>query len=491
MEGQGGDVGRIRGECLLFDRAALWDRSGADRPLDRESLFSWERAAGTRPVRIVEGAIVRTYAPFVRGAAGPPLKIVHGLHQYHPVRGGAEGLMRNVSERLAARGHAVTVIATTARSTEDYFLPGKGKDLLPEGRETVNGVEVERVPFRRTGAAVLNVMRAAAVRLPFFPGGNLARMKSWGPRSAAYERALESSAEGADVVSAAPLPTLNVWYAWKAARKAGRPFVVVPCFHTEDAGSFHNRLHYRMMRDADAVIALTVPEKDFLCREAGLDPEKVHVLGAGIDLDVAEPDPAVDVRARHGIHEGKIVLFLGQHGRHKGILELLSAMGDVWKERPDTALVIAGNPTAHTAEIEETVATLGPEERSRVHLIKGVPEEEKRAFYRAADIFASVSPFESFGIVYLEAWRERKPVIGCRRGGAATLIEEFRDGLLVHDGNTIELAGAIAELLGDDAARARMGEAGYRKLTEKYRWERIIDRWEAIYHDVRDKRRAD
>ena len=395
--------------------------------------------------------------------------------------------MQSVSERLAARGHEVGVIATTALSTEDYFLPGRGKNLLPAGESAVGGVSVTRVPFNRRGAAALNVIRALANRVPFFPFGNRWRLRSWGPRSRAYAKALAARAD-ADVIGAAPLPNMNVWYAWRAARAAGKPFVVIPCFHTEDAWTFHNPIYYKLMREADAVIALTESEKDFLCREAGLDGGRVHVLGAGIDLD--ERAPKVDVRVKYGIRQSRVVLFLGQHGRHKGILDLLSAMRHVWMERPDTAVVIAGNPTAHTAEIEADIATFPAELRERVYLVKGVPEEEKRAFYRAADIFVSVSPFESFGIVYLEAWAEGLPVIGCRRGASSKLIDELRDGLLVSDGNPIETAGAIVELLGDDAARKAMGEAGRKKVVGRYQWDRIIDRWEGIYQDVRRKRPA-
>lgn len=475
----------VRGECLFFDRAALWSFRGGERPLSRKVLFSWERVTGGHPVLVAGDMVVYLRPPLAAEEDRPPLRIVHGLHQYFPARGGAEWLMQNVSERLAARGHEVRVIATTALSTEDYFLPGRGKNLLPAGEDKVGGVSVVRVPFTRRGAAILNLLRAAANRIPFIPGGNRWRMISWGPRSAAYAKAL-AAPPGADLIGAAPLPNMNVWYAWRAARRSGLPFVIIPCFHIEDPYSFHNPFYYRMMRDAAAVIALTEAEKEFLCREARLDPEKVHVLGAGIDLDAAEP--AADIRLKYGIRQTRIVLFLGQHGRHKGILELLSAMRHVWKECPDTAVVIAGNPTAHTAEIEAEIATFPDELRERAYLVKGVSEEEKRAFYQAADIFVSVSPFESFGIVYLEAWRERLPVIGCRRGAASKLIEEGHDGLLVNDANPIELAGAVVELLRDEKARAAMGETGYKKVVERFQWNRIIDRWEAIYREIHGKR---
>jgi glycosyltransferase involved in cell wall biosynthesis/SAM-dependent methyltransferase len=476
----------IRSECLFFDRKALWDLREGERSLDRGSLFFWESIPGGAPALTAGDTAVHRLPPPAGPARRPPLKIVHAMHQYHPARGGAEWLMKNVSERLAARGHDVRVVATTARSTEDYFLPHRGKDLLAPGREDIGGVSVRRVPFTRRGAAVLNFGRAVATRIPLGPAGSRLRMMSWGPRSVEYARALEEAAD-ADVIAAAPLPTANAWYAWKAARRLGKPFVLIPCFHIEDRYSFHNPLHYRMMRDAAAVIALSEAEKDFLCREGRLDPDKVHVNGAGMDLEVDES--SVDIRARHGIRERRIVLFLGQHGLHKGILDLLGAMHHVWKEHPDTALVIAGSPTAHTAEIERKIAALPAGERERVRLVKGVPEAEKRSYYRAADVFVSVSPFESFGIVYLEAWREELPVVGCRRGAAAALIEEMRDGLLVHDGNLIELAGAVVELLGDEEARRAMGEAGRRKVAERFCWDRIIERWEGVYHDARGRRR--
>jgi glycosyltransferase involved in cell wall biosynthesis len=417
---------------------------------------------------------------------GDRMKVLHGLHQYHPAIGGAENLMREVSERLAARGHAVTIIATTARSTEDYLLPGRGKDLLPAGEETVGGVRVRRVGFTRKGRRALVFLRKVAWRVPI-PWGDRWRALAWGPRSREYRAA--ALAEDFDVAAGCPLPNWNVGYTLEAARAKGRPVVVVPCFHTEDLYSFGNPIYYDWMRRADAVVTLTDWEKEFLVRTARLDEARVHTIGVGIgDL---EPEPeraggtaAVDVRAKYGIREERIVLFLGQMGAHKGILTLITAMEDAWDHGVDAALVIAGNPTAHTSTIEARIRELDPKHGRRITLVKGFPEEEKRAFFRAADLFVQVSPFESFGIVFLEAWRDGVPVVGCRRGGSAKLIDEFKDGLLALDGNSRELTAAIEILLADGTARKRMGEAGRRKVRERYAWDAVIDRWEELYRGL-------
>ena len=418
------------------------------------------------------------------------MKILHCLHNYHPARGGAEGLMKDVSERLAARGHEVTVLATTAWSVEDFsYAHPRDRVPMAAGEETVNGVRVRRVPFSRRGGAALRLARSIAWRVPV-PGGRHIRSISWGPRSRAYARAAREEAARADLVVACPLPTRNVHYAAKAAARLGRPFAVVPCFHTEDPATFDNPLHYRWMSEADAVVALTETERIFFENRAGLPPGKTRVGGVGIDVDSGPPPNPARARKKYGLPDGDIVLFAGQHGLHKNLKDLVKAMGLFWDAGGRAGLVIAGNPTAHTREIESLVALLPPEARRRIVLVKGFPEEDKRDLLRTAAVFVSVSAFESFGIVFLEAWREGLPVIGCTRGASSRVIEPYRDGFLVEPGRPRELAGALLPLLADPEARRRMGEAGRRKIEDQYIWEKVMDTWEKIYREAVERRRT-
>ncbi|MDW7760058.1 MAG: glycosyltransferase family 4 protein [Acidobacteriota bacterium] len=411
------------------------------------------------------------------------MKILHCLHNYHPARGGAEELMRRVGERLAARGHEIAVLASNAWSVENYFLPRCGRGLMPPGEEILNGLRVRRVPFSRRGARFLNLMRAVARRLPV-PGGPRIRALAWGPRSRAYARAAEEEAGRVDLIVACPLPTLNVGYAWKAARRRRRPLVVVPCFHTEDPSTYDNPLYDRWMRGAEAVIALTEGEKEYLERRPGLRGVNVRVAGVGIDLD---PDGAPDgdrTREKYGIPAGDVILFLGQHGLHKGLKDLIAAMEIFWDGGGPACLVIAGNPTSHTPEIEKSASAVSAARGRKIIVIKGFPEEDKRALLREASVFVMVSPFESFGIVFLEAWREGLPVVGCVRGASAKVIEPFADGLLVEAGRPRELAGALLALILDPETRRRMGERGRARVVERYAWENVIMEWEKIYRDA-------
>jgi glycosyltransferase involved in cell wall biosynthesis len=235
------------------------------------------------------------------------------------------------------------------------------------------------------------------------------------------------------------------------------------------------------------VICLTDWEKQYLSEEGNIREENLYSIGVGIDLD--DTPPGTNILDKFRISQKEMVLFFGQHGVHKGILHVIKAMEYVWREKEDVALVIAGNPTAHTMEIEKKIAKLDSTHQSRVYLFKSVSEAEKRGLLQAADIFVSVSPFESFGIVFLEAWHEKLPVIGCKRGGSSKLIDEFKDGLLVEFANSPQLAGAIMELLENEETRKKMGDQGFKKVWENYTWDRIMDKWENLYHEVVRRKR--
>jgi len=94
------------------------------------------------------------------------------------------------------------------------------------------------------------------------------------------------------------------------------------------------------------------------------------------------------------------------------------------------------------------------------------------------------SRVDSFGLVFLEAWAYRKPVIGAAAGGIPEVISDGSDGFLVPFGDVKGLAHRIATLLDDKALARQMGEEGYRKVIRFYTWDAIFPRLEEIYLDL-------
>ena len=86
---------------------------------------------------------------------------------------------------------------------------------------------------------------------------------------------------------------------------------------------------------------------------------------------------------------------------------------------------------------------------------------------------------ESFGLVYLEAWLHKKPVIGCNIEAVANLIDHNKNGLLVKFEDTDELSLAIKTLL-NSTMRKKLGVEGYKKLVENYDADKLCNDFESI-----------
>jgi glycosyltransferase involved in cell wall biosynthesis len=168
---------------------------------------------------------------------------------------------------------------------------------------------------------------------------------------------------------------------------------------------------------------------------------------------------------------------VGRKQKDKGIDTLVDSMSRVWRKIPQAKLIVAGTRTWYSKAIEKKVASLGARKRRNIILIDNFEDSEKPDLFASADVFAMPSIIESFGIAYLEAWASGKPVIGCRIGAVASLIDEGKDGLLVEYGNEQELASAILKLLAYEDLKRKLGENGRKKACGKYTWDIITQRF--------------
>ena len=125
------------------------------------------------------------------------------------------------------------------------------------------------------------------------------------------------------------------------------------------------------------------------------------------------------------------------------------------------------------SNFERVYASLPGDHRQCVRRMGPVHGQLKQDMLAATDLFALPSRIDSFGIVYLEAWAYRVPVIGCRAGGVPDVIDDGQDGALVDYGDVGALSSAIETLLSDPDRRHTMGEQGRAKVEARYTWGRI------------------
>src|SRR2546421_736249 len=85
------------------------------------------------------------------------------------------------------------------------------------------------------------------------------------------------------------------------------------------------------------------------------------------------------------------------------------------------------------------------------------------------------------GVVLLEAMNHRVPVIASAIGGITDIVEDGVSGLLVPPGDATALAAALSRLARAPDLAAGLGEAGYRRLRERFDWDAITRRWLDVY----------
>lgn len=430
------------------------------------------------------GAAQREGAPIARGGdalrclTGTTLDVLHVVQGYAPAIGGSERVIERLSEEFVRGfGDRVTVFTTDCRSAEAFPRPSLPR--LAVGTETRHGVDVRRFRVLRSLGPVLAPLQKIAFRLGL-PLNDHLRTLYAGPIIPGLIGAIRQ--HGADVIAATSFPLRHMYQALRGARTSGRPCVLIGGLHPEDRWGYDRAMIHRAIRRADLYIAYTEFEARHVV-EHGADAERVEVIGVGVDAEpfVHAGAGAAALRRELGVGDAPLIGFIGQLGVHKGIALLLEAMAEVWGRRPDARLLIAGASTVYAELLRQSLDRMPLEARDRILLRLDFAEEDKPRLFAALDVLASPSEFESYGLVFLEAWAAGKPVVACRRGAVAEVVHDGSDGLLVPYGDPGALAGALLGLIGNSERARALGARGRARVLTQHGWPVVAARFRAGY----------
>jgi len=167
---------------------------------------------------------------------------------------------------------------------------------------------------------------------------------------------------------------------------------------------------------------------------------------------------------------------MGQEVPHKNTILLIEAMTKLWEKGSETKLLIAGAKTEYSAVIDAHIKKMNKTFQNNIRRENNFDEKRKIQLLDNCKIMILPSSQESFGIVFLEAWSRKKPVIGANVPAVRYLIENRKDGLLFENGDSDDLAEKIDYLLKNENKATEFGLAGYKKTLEKYSWNVIINK---------------
>ena len=217
----------------------------------------------------------------------------------------------------------------------------------------------------------------------------------------------------------------------------------------------------RIFRGLDYIFTFSEWLRQSFINEYTIKPDKVFTVGAGANIPIPETNNTQEF-------DGRTILFIGIDFERKGGKILLEAFRQAKSEIPDARLVIIG---PNLKGLPNGVECLG-------YISKDSPEGMMRLkqAYMNASVFVMPSLYEPFGVVFLEAMAHGLPCIGSDNCAMPEIIDQGETGFLVPPGDSDSLAKNIIEVLRDPVLAKSMGDKGYRKLIEKFTWDRVANR---------------
>lgn len=241
----------------------------------------------------------------------------------------------------------------------------------------------------------------------------------------------------------------------------------------------------RSLRAADQIIAVSQRTADDLVQRMGVPRERISVVYLGIDTSLtapASPEALAAIRAKYDL-KPPIALAVGTIEPRKNYERLIKAFAQATRQ-PDgpRTLVIVG----HKGWLYDGVfaAAAASENAERVRLLDNIADGELRLLYQTADLLATPSIYEGFGIPVVEAMASGTPVV-CSDGGS--LPEIAGDAALIVSPEDVDgLAQALVRLTSDAALRETLIARGRERAT-MFNWEDAARAHVAIYHKLGHK----
>lgn len=237
---------------------------------------------------------------------------------------------------------------------------------------------------------------------------------------------------------------------------------------------------------SDAELVQNIEDLETLQR-LGVPPDRLHLLGNGIDLGRFAPSEATRragraVAASLGLRRGvPVVGIVGRLVWEKGYQDFFDAIRCLRLAGVDCEAVVVGpaEPGKHDAVDEQTI-----EEMTDLGVRFLGERHDVVALLSLFDVFVLPSRREGFPRAAMEACAMGVPVVTTNIRGCRQVVLDGVNGLLYEPGESGELAEHLRLLLADPRLRRGMGAAGVDRAAAEFDQQRVIDRTMAVYRQL-------
>lgn len=285
-------------------------------------------------------------------------------------------------------------------------------------------------------------------------------------------------------------PTYAAHIAWKQ----GVPYIIMPhgsldpyLYKRSTRGSVLLKRIYEQLFDLPnlnhaSAIHFTAAEERKRTLFLGLKIPS-FVIPNGIDWNNYEKLPnSGKFRAKLGIKDEPVVLFLGRLHFKKGLDLLIQAFHQVNQQYPKSRLLIVGpDNDNYGAQVRSWVHEYGLD--SKVQFVGHLDKDDVIQAYVDADVFVLPSYTENFGMTVIEAMACKLPVVISDQVNIHNEVAKSGGGL-VTSCDAKEVADAVTKLLNNVNLCKSMGTAGRNAVKVKYAWPAIVDNLTKEYEEI-------
>ncbi len=377
------------------------------------------------------------------------MRILHTVEFYEPRKGGAEEVVKQLSERLVKLGHEVTVATT-------YDERRSG---------VINGVAVEQ--FKISGNA------ASGIR------GDARELR----------RYQELLGRGFDIVMNYAAQSWTTDLAMEGLYRITGKKIMVPCGYSALRSQRYARYFADLpekLKQYDALVYMSNNYQDKIFGdEHGVGSKAVYIPNAASAEEFLGED-LYHFKKRHQIDTKNIALCVANHYVGKGHRFVIEAFRRM--KRRDTTLVIIGESRvsggvraiAHLF-LDYFRCRFSSFFNPRIKLISGdaISREGVVSAYRQADVFLFGSALECAPLVMYESFAARTPFVTRPVGNVA----DHKEVLKIVT-TTSEMARVTNYILDDPETAREIAQRAFALWQERHTWKQVAAQYEALYEKL-------
>ena len=388
------------------------------------------------------------------------------------LKGGAEQLAWQVSNRLAARGHSIEVLTTCCAS----FLDDWSQNNLPHGLEKNGNLVIRRFKVDKRDSAAFNTANSLGLAVPPeklkpgvnpFPIGRGEQFAAENINSFALEKYLQRNVNRYN--SFIFLPYLYGVILHGLPKVADKSWLQ-PCLHDE-VYAYLPAVEI-CMRKCKGILYNSLGEEKlahFLYGPGIM--RKGQVVGVGVENLGMDYNQLPHEVSGHKLKSEPYILCLGRRDATKNTRMLVDAYQNFRNRYPDSALkLILAGPGEEKFGLSE----------NGVHDLGLVSEKYKEALIANCTALFQPSRNESYSRVIMEAWFYQKPVAAHGECLATAMaVSAAKGGLLAQNPDEwSSLFSVFADM--DESQRQEIGSNGREYARQFAEWDAVIDRYEIV-----------